>query len=1225
MTQVFISYSRKDLAFVEHLAKDLIAAGLEVWYDQSRLEVGQRWGSEIQKAIRKSKYIVTVLSPNSVKSEWVEREILFASNRKLKVVPLLYKPCELPMWCVNLNTIDVQGKSYDSHLPEILKVLGVRSSKMDKNLKPAEKFSSKQTLQTGNTLSISQKKPPTIQAVGYERRMVTILFADIVSFSTLSEHIDPEELLEIMRQAYPCLLEPIQDHAGTVVQVMGDGILAYFGTPLAQENDPERAVIAGLEIVERVKKYALRLRQERRLEKFSVRVGINTGLVVVGDLHPEKHLEYIALGDAVNLAARMQQNAPPDGVLVSQATYQHVRGLFDVLPQAPLIVKGRQQVEQTYLVQQIKPAASRLRQSGIEGIQTPMVGREPEMTALQNCYQDAIQVGETPLILIAGDAGIGKTRLLDEFAGWVATQPVSPIILRGRAGANTQSVPYAIFRNLFAQSFEILENDGSAQALTKFRLGTQELLEAEQADLVGQLSGFDFSNSPAVRRLHGNPSFARMACLYLINYFRRLAERPLLVLLEDLHWADDSSLDLITELVASMGRDSETRLMIVCTARAQFFERRPKWMEGIPGFTRLELRPLSRLRSRALVAKILCKVENIPKQLYECVLDEAEGNPFFIEELIKMLIDQSVIETGSETWQVRPEKLAVVHVPPTLTGILQARLDSLPAAEKLVLQRAAVVGRTFWDGLVRTFTKEVGEGRAVNKRLAALRERGLVFQRERSTIAGNQEYLFRHALLRDAAYETILLKHRRIYHNQVAAWIEANAGERLEEHLALVASHYADGGQPDLAADWYTRAGERAIGQSSMQEARHLFEQALKLIRLDDLPRRWRALLGHDEALGALGELADRQADDASLLDLARQLGDDSRLAVAFFRHGCQSNLEGNTPAALHAFEQALQAAHRAGDLSMQALIIPMQVAIFTIGGNLQPASELVEQALDIVNQAGDTNILTRALTNLALYYQAVGDVTRSVQLMQQQVEINQQQGNHLGEAVGLINLGYYYLSLGQFETGRNLLERALQIARSLGARSFVAYALLNLGLAEWRLGQSQAACQRLQLSLPILEALGDQRGLAARQFYLGLANEKTGNLSEATASYESARAAFKLLDATTQMVEAQAGLARLALQRSDLSQAEHNAMVIFNYLEQHGPQGLELPILVYLTCAMVFQALGDVLRLQHILEIGRKELQVRLDRISEAGWRETFLKTVPENCALMEFELFGK
>jgi predicted ATPase/class 3 adenylate cyclase len=1081
-----------------------------------------------------------------------------------------------------------------------------------------------QAFPISNTLSNPKNNPPPIQAEGYERRMVTILFADIVSFSTLSELIDPENLLEIMRQAYPCLLEPVQDHAGTVMQVMGDGVLALFGTPLAQENDPERAIIAGLEIVDRIKAYARQLRQERGLEKFGVRVGINTGLVVVGDLNQDKHLEYNALGDAVNLAARLQTNAPPDGVLISQATYQNVCGLFDVVPQAPLTVKGRQQVEQTYLVQQIKPAALRLRKRGIEGIQTPMVGREPEMAALQNCYRDTIQGGETPLILITGDPGIGKTRLLDEFTGWIATQPVSPIILHGRASANTQSVPYAIFRNLFAQSFEILENDGSAQALAKFRQGAQNILEAEQADLVGQLSGFDFSNSPAVRRLHGNPSFARMACLYLVNYFRRLAKRPLLVLLEDLHWTDDSSLDLITELVTSLGRDSETRLMIVCTARSQFFERRPKWMEGIAGFTRLELRPLSRLRSRALVAEILCKVENIPEPLYECVLNEAEGSPFFIEELIKMLIDGGVIETGRETWQVRLEKLAVVRVPPTLTGILQARLDGLPAAEKLVLQRAAVVGRTFWDGLVRALTNEEGEAQLVDARLAVLRVRGLVFHRERSTIAGNQEYLFKHTLLRDAAYETVLLKHRRIYHSQVAAWIEANAGERLEEHLALVAGHHADGGQPDLAADWYIRAGERALSQSSMQEARHLFEQALKLIRQDDLPRRWRALLGHDEALGALGELAERRADDSSLLNLARQLGDDSRLAVAFYRHGCQANSEGNTQASLRAFEQALQAARRAGDPSMQALIIPMQVVILTATGDLPSAAALAEPALDIANQTGDTNILARALTNLAVYYQAIGDVNRSVQLMQQQVEINQQQGNRLGEVIGLINLGYCYLSLGQFENGHNLLEHALQAARSLGARSFVAYALLNLGLANWRLGKPQAACQMLHLSLPMLEALGDQRGLASRQFYLGLANEKAGNMSEAAAQYEAALASFKLLDATTQMVEAQAGLARLALQHNNLPQAEQNAMEIIAFLEQHGPQGLELPILVYLTCARVFQVLGDAPRLQRILENGRKELQARLDRIRLADWRKTFLEAVPENCALMACESLG-
>jgi predicted ATPase len=610
--------------------------------------------------------------------------------------------------------------------------------------------------------------------------------------------------------------------------------------------------------------------------------------------------------------------------------------------------------------------------------------------------------------------------------------------------------------------------------------------------------------------------------------------------------------------------------------------------------------------------------------LYECVQDEAEGSPFFIEELIKMLIDEGVIEIGRETWQVRLEKLVAVHVPPTLTGILQARLDGLPAAEKLVLQRAAVIGRTFWDGLVCALTEDKDEAHHVDARLAALRERGLVFHRERSTIAGNQEYLFKHALLRDAAYETVLLKHRRIYHSQVAVWIEANAGERLEEHLALVAGHYADGGQLDLAADWYTRSGERALSQCSMQEARHLFEQALKLIPPDDLPPRWRALLGHDEALGTLGELEERHADDSSLLALAQQLGDDSRLAVAYYRIGSQASIEGNNSASLHAFEQGLQAARRAGDLSMQAFILPMQVACLTTVGDLQSAAALVEQALEIAIQTGDKDILARALTNLALYYQAIGDITRSVQLMQQQVEINQQQGNRLGEAIGLVNLGYFYVSLGKFETGRGLLERALQAARSMGARSFEAYGLLNLGLAEWRLGQPQDACQTLELSLPILEALGDQRGLASRQFYLGLAYEKAGDQSRAAAQFEAACAAFKLLGATAQMVEAQAGLARLALQRSDLPQAERNALQIIAYLEQYGPQGLELPTLVYLTCARVFQALGDAPRQHNTLENGRRELQARLDRISETDWRETFLKELPENRELMAFESKG-
>jgi predicted ATPase/class 3 adenylate cyclase len=1082
----------------------------------------------------------------------------------------------------------------------------------------SQNLKSQQSSNTPTSQPAQIPSPLPIQSEGYERRMVTILFADIAGYSTLSETLDPENLLEIMSRAYPCLLEPIQNHDGTVIQVMGDGVLAYFGTPIAKEDDPERAVSAGLEITSRIQSYAQQLQQEQGLEKFNVRVGINTGLVVVGDLNPDRHLEYIALGDAVNLAARLQQIAPPDGVLISHETYRHVQGLFDVIPQVPVSVKGRQQLTQTYLVKQIRPLQHRHRQRGITGVETPMIGREPEMAALQNHYQDAILGSEAALVLIHGDAGIGKTRLSMALTDWASLQPDTPIIMRGRAIPSTQSVPYGLFRNMFARFLTILETDSSIQALQKFREGTNSILTEDQADLVGQLIGFDFKSSPAVQKLFGDPSFSQVAYLYLRSYFRNLAKRPVLLLLEDLHWMDDSSLDLITDLVAEVNLEHQTRLMIVCTTRPEFFERRAHWGEGITNITHLKLTRLSRLRSRTLIAEILHKVEAIPEGLFDQIIDITEGNPFFIEELIKMLIEQGVIETEDDNWQVNLERLADIQVPPTLTGILQARMDNLPAAEKLILQRAAVIGRTFWDGLIRDLTNEEGESQKINKHLSALRERGLIFHLERSSIEGHQEYLFKHALVRDAAYETVLLKHRQIYHSQVAAWIEVNAGDRLEEHLTLIASHYADGGQPDLAGDWALRAGERAASQYSMKEAKDLFEKALSMIRRDDIERRWRGTLGHSEALGVLGYIEERHVDDNALLDLAHQLNDQSRIAEAYYMIGNQAYREGNNAAARRSYEEALHAACTAGDLSLQAEILPIQVVILTAEGEYQSAGELVEQALELAHQSGDANILARALTNLGLYYQAIGDVTRCVDLMHQQIEITQRQGNRLGEAYGLFNLGYNCLSLGQFENGHKLLQQALHAAQQMEALRLVAYCYLNLGLAEWRLGRHADACQSINDSLARLEQLGDRVGIAYGHYYLGLAYEEAKDLTEAASHYGNAQSAFSALGMTALAVESQAGLARLSLRQEDLIQAQKTANQISSFFNNEGPHGFELPMLVYLTCAKIFEALKDATQLKQTLEKSHEVIQARLEGIKESSWRKLFVEAIPEHRTLL-------
>ncbi|MFM8320712.1 MAG: ATP-binding protein [Chloroflexota bacterium] len=1071
--------------------------------------------------------------------------------------------------------------------------------------------------------------PPAPAPAGYERRLMTVLFADIVNFSTLSEFIDPEELFDIMRGAYPCLLEPVKRLGGTPVQILGDGLLAFFGYPATDESDPERALLAGLEITTRIRGYAAQLAQAGPIRGFNVRVGINTGLVVVGEMYPDRRLESSALGDAVNLAARLQGIAPPGGVLCSRETYRHVRGLFDVQPQPPVAVKGRQGLVQTYLVLRPKPRPWHIRTRGVEGVESPMIGREPELLALQNLYQDAIHGGEPRLALVTGEAGLGKSRLLDEFIAWVDLQPETVIVLRGRVTPNAPNTPFSLLRDLFANRFEILDSDPPAQAQDKFRQGMQGLLEAHQADIVGQMVGFDFSGSPAVARLLGSSSIAQMGTLYLLRYFRRLAAHPALLLLEDLHWADDSSLDLLARLAVELAEPAQAQIMIACAARPELFERRPAWADGV-GAVRLELRPLSRSRSRTLVGNILSHVSPLPAALVERVVEEAEGSPFFIEELILMLIEEGVIETGDLAWQIHPERLAALHIPPTLAGLLQARLDGLPPAERAVLQRAAVVGRVFWDALVAHLTADPAEAAKVDQRLAALAERELIYRRERSSIAGAQEYAFNHALLRDAAYETVLLKQRRAYHSQVAQWIEAQAGERLEEHQAQIAAHFAEGGQPLPAADAYTRAGERALQLGLLGEARRLFDQALALVTPDDLPRRWRALFGRSEVLSWLSDIPARHADDQALLALAQQTGDPHWLAWAHFRIGCQAQVEGHYEQALASMQAALTTARQSHSLADQASILPMLVFVLARVGDLQTAGELVEPALATARQTGDLNLVSRALANLSTYYLSVGDLPNGIALLEQQVEICHQRGYMVGEALGLSNLGYQTLLLGRFAAGREMLEQALQLARELGARHIQAYCMLNLALADWRLGATQSALQTLQASLPDLEATRDRIGLASRLLYLGLVYEQCRNLPQAEESYSQALEMFTQAEAAPQVIDAQAGLARIALlagaeagitpsaQASARQRLQARVDQVAGFLQQHSPQGLELPLLAYLTCVQVYQALADPTGAAWAIQAGQAELSARAQRLSDPLAQETYLDAIPEHRELL-------
>ena len=374
-----------------------------------------------------------------------------------------------------------------------------------------------------------------------------------------------------------------------------------------------------------------------------MRIGINTGPVVLGLVGTQA--EFTAMGDAVNLASRLEHAAPVGGVLISGDTYRHIRGIFDVTAQEPLTVKGKVKPIQTFVVERVKPRAFRMATRGVEGIETRMIGRDAELQILQSAFEDTIEETETRVVAIVGEAGVGKSRLLYEFDTFLELHEEQVLYFKGRSTPNLQNVPYSLFRDLFAFRFQILDSDLTVIALDKFRQGMAGVLEPEQADVVGHWLGFDFSSSETVRSLLGSAEFESIARSNLTRYYEKVATaEPVVILLEDIHWADDLSLDLVTLLSETI---PEAKLLIVTVSRPSLFERRPGWGEGEAAFRRINLTPLSKRASRLLVDEILQRVEEIPDSLRDLIINAAEGNPFYVEEMVKTLIDQGVIVRSS--------------------------------------------------------------------------------------------------------------------------------------------------------------------------------------------------------------------------------------------------------------------------------------------------------------------------------------------------------------------------------------------------------------------------------------------------------------------------------------------------------------------------------------------------------------------------------------------------
>lgn len=1059
-----------------------------------------------------------------------------------------------------------------------------------------------------------------------ERRLVTILFIDMVGSTSRAEKLDPEEWRQVVSRFHSALTASISAHRGEVAQYLGDGLLAFFGAKEASEDDPENAIRAALD-------GQVAVTNELGAENVQMRAGVHSGLVVVGELGGEAHKEFTASGDAVNLAARLQSAAPPSGILISHDTYRYVRGVFDMTPRPPLTVKGKSEPLQTYLVRRAKPRPFRRAARGVAGVETRTIGRESETKALQAAYLRAYEGHGTVWAQLVSEPGVGKSRLVSDLGDWMDLREENYRLMRARAFPDDADQPFALVRRLWFDRFQIAEDIPLAQAEAKWAERFHEFQglddSEEAAHALGLLVGLSFADSPHVRGMRNDPRQVKGRAMVVSKELLRAVRReyPIVLLLEDMQWMDAASWEYLMEVfLADATEEPSNGLFILGAARPEWcpppqltelFKSSPTAESGCKSWgTMIPLAPLTDEATRELAHELLQRAVDIPEQIIDLLVQRSEGVPYFAEELVNWFIDHGIVETRGERWHIQLERLKEEPLPATLQHLLLTRLSSLSQPERDALQRGAIFGRRFWTGGLEALGVPAGA-----ETLGHLQPRGFVEAQPESTFRGDTEWSFHQNLLQEVTYESVLKRERAALHKVAAIWLERQARDagRLEEFAGLLGDHFERSGDLSAAADWYMRAGRRAMGQGAPREAKAYFTRALNLLPPVDRERRWQALLDREDALSVLSEPEARRLDIAALLGLARSCDDDGKLAEAYLRQAVYGMQAGEVPIIEEAVRESLVAARRCGNEAIEARALSVISAVDLNRNDRVAAISNIERSLELARQLEDDNVLAFVLYRAAWGYGELGDFARCDGLYNEQIELDHRLGNRSQEATGLGNLGAQYLSMGLFKQGRSTIEKSRAIKEGLGARRGLAYDLINLANIGRATGDLRKARQLGEQALHEIAPTNDARGQSGILAELGLTLLEMGDLAGAARRFTEARELALTQGLAARVAEATCLLGACALLEGNLEQARLQVKEGWDYLREGGWAGMSNPGMVYLSCAEVFDGLGEEQDLRSVLEVAHQELLNVAGKINVPAWRQSFMENVPEHRSLMQ------
>jgi class 3 adenylate cyclase/tetratricopeptide (TPR) repeat protein len=868
-----------------------------------------------------------------------------------------------------------------------------------------------------------------------ERRVITMLFCDVKGSTAAAEKVDPEIWTDIMNGVFEYMIRPIYKYEGLVPRLMGDAILAFFGAPITHEDDPQRAVLAGLEIQEGIKSYAGEIHLKHGLE-FGLRVGINTGMVVVGEIGSDLRMEYTAIGDAINLAARMEQTATVGTIQISEETYKLVAPFFDVEPLGEVEVKGKSAPVKTYRVLTAKATPGHLR--GLEGLSSPLVGREAQLDLLSRRLR-RLEKGAGSFVAVVGEAGLGKSTLIVELKK--SHEYGSYQWLRGDALSYTRSISYFPWRQIIRQSLDVHEADSPAEVRKKLRYKCDccSVPGADIPFLEAMLAVEDEASVQTVAGVQGDALVQKMVEATR-GYLCGIAmEAPLAVILDDLHWADEASLNLLLSLA---DLSAAHPIFFICMLRPD--KTAPSWdsiqkiQEKLEKrFDSILLEPLQAEQTDAMLTNLL-GARALPEPIRDLIVQKADGNPFFVEELIRSLIETGQIVRENGHWKALTES-AKIRMPNTLRAVLSARIDRLPELSRHVLQNAAVIGRSFDLRVLQYLTSLNGE---LASQIQDLIDASLIEP-------APEAYIFRHVLIQEAAYESILIKKRAELHRTIGETIEELHAERIEEFAPLLAYHFYRA-QDVRSLKYDILAGEKSARLYANAESATHFGRAL--------------------------EVAKRNGSD---LDQIRFL---------FSELGRVLELGGRYEQALQNYDDWQEFGRERGDRSIEMTALMAKAplySIFTPLHNSELSEHLLVQALEISREIGDDAAQARLSWNLMLNYLFSKQFDQALEHGELALRLARESDQREQLAYVLNDLCRLYTCRGEFEKAYSVIEEARELWRALDNKVMLADSLGSEAEARFNAGEFDRSLGRSQQALQITEEIHNTWGQSYDQMLM--------------------------------------------------------------------------------------------------------------------------------------------